>query len=418
MRPLILLAVLLFVTGVLLGVDFVFYLVYVTAALLLFSRWHVPRALRRMRVQRFFAPNAFWGESIPVELEIENPLRLPVAWVELHESTPLQLQVGPPVRRVLTLPGRQKARLTYAVKAQRRGYYRLGPLAVRVGDLFGFAEADGRVQAAYVTVYPRLHPIGRLRLPSRLPLGVLPSRQPLYADPSRPIGARPFRPGDSLRRINWKATARLSATAGDALMVRIDEPAVSVEALIVLNLAEGDYPRRERERVVEWAIEAAAALAAHLIERRQAVGLATNGLDPLRGAGRVFDEESGRLLINPADAVGRADYPRLPVRGGRAHLMQVLGVLARVEAQPTPPFVGWLPTAVHGLGWGATVIAITPTADPGLPGALHQLVRAGFNPLLLFTAPQHDLGAWQRRARQLGFHVCAALQPADLELRL
>jgi uncharacterized protein (DUF58 family) len=40
----------------------------------------------------------------------------------------------------LALGAREERELTYHVQATRRGYYRLGPLFLRSGDLFGWSE--------------------------------------------------------------------------------------------------------------------------------------------------------------------------------------------------------------------------------------------------------------------------------------
>jgi uncharacterized protein (DUF58 family) len=297
----------------------------------------------------------------------------------------------------------------------KRGYYRLGPLQMTAGDLFGFQESQVALEPNYLTVYPRIVPLTNLNLPSRLPFGTLSSKQRLFEDPARPHGVRDYRLGDSLRRVNWKVSAH-----SNALLVKTQEPAISLESAILLNLNVGDYTKRYRNDGPEWAIVVAASLASHLVAERQAVGLISNGADPLLqhqidpDQDSEFDSVSGRLTLSepPSDstlfdqAIGSAAKfvadPILP-KPGRDHLMQILERLARLEGAPTLPFASHAYRFSVNLGWGVTLLAIIPDEKPGLFDALHRLVRAGFNVVLFIIEPYADFPSVRERARLLGF---------------
>lgn len=98
-----------------------------------------------------------------------------------------------------------------------------------------------------------------------------------------------------------------------------------------------------------------------------------------------------------------ANPPALLPRPGRAHLMKVLEVLARVEAAEMVSFTQWLPSACLNLSWGVTILVITPLGDEATCQALHRLVRAGYNPVLLLVQGTAHFGQVQERARRLGF---------------
>lgn len=414
-----LLIIVLLVVAAFLRVDFIFYIVYVVAGVYLWSRWNAPRAFRKIHFTRTFTDHAFLGEQITVTLTLENRSRLPVPWLQAAESVPPQLGAGRTPRIALSLGGKERAEFQYQIRPLRRGYYRLGPLNLRSGDLFGWSEQSGVSESNFLTVYPRITPLTRLGFPSRLPFGVIASNQRLFEDPARPAGVRDYRAGDSMRLINWKVSAHTSN-----LVVRTLQPAISLDTAIVLNLALDDYDRRTRYSAPEWAIEIAASLAAHLIERQQAVGLMTNGRDPLPHADRTapaqgqYDEESGRLILSEEEASpGARDRAHaIPPRGGRAHLMSILELLARVEPAAAPPFPAWIQPASLHLSWGVTVPVITPRAGEETCQALHQLVRAGLNPVLIVIAPMSNFGALGQRAQRLGFTAYYLPEKKDLDL--
>jgi uncharacterized protein (DUF58 family) len=209
---------------------------------------------------------------------------------------------------------------------------------------------------------------------------------------------REYRPGDSQRRINWKASAH-----ADALLVKQLAPAISLESVIFLNLNVAEYDRQQRYGASEWAIVVAASVASYLAGARQAVGLATNGGDPLA---------AGDDSLAPD---GKPAPSTIGSRPGRQHLMKVLEVLARVElAERVEPFAIWAQRQAVPLSWGTTVIAVTPDAGEAACQGLHALVRAGLNVVLLAVEPYSRFGVVQERARRLGFAAYPLADEQDL----
>lgn len=400
------LILLLLAVAFLLRVDFVFYILYVAVGIYAWSWWTNGRTLHNLQAERHYRQRAFLGETVSVHLTLTNNSRLGVPWIQIHESIPPELRLEPSAQHALALKGKESQNFTYQVKALQRGYYRLGPLQLSSGDLFGLVQPrHGVLPPGYLTVYPRIIPLTQLGLPSRLPFGTIAGRQKLFEDPARPMGVRDFRSGDSLRQINWKASAHTQA-----LLVRTLEPAISLETMILLDLHSATYERRERHYSTEWAIATAASIATFLINQRQAVGLASNGVDPLQqqeGA-RVYDETTGRLLFEPeaaGDQTVQFATASIDPRTGRPHLMKILEVLARLVPRDTIPLPEWSPRVTTNLGWGITVIAITAQGDTTTCNALHQLTRSGYNPVLIAVEPDANFGLVRERARRLGFRA-------------
>jgi len=397
MSEILLLILVLLLIAVLLRLDVVFYLIYVLFGVYAVSRWWTTKGLRVVEMERLFTDHAFLGERITVKLQLRNSALLPLPWLRLHEHLPLDLHSPSFLRRVTSLGPRESVAISYELDCRRRGYYPIGPLELRGGDLFGFAEAKSQKgDADHLTVYPEIIPLTDLGLPSRSPFGTIRSQQRIFEDPARTSGVRDYRAGDSLRHINWKASARQ-----ESLLVKKYEPAISLHTAIFLNLNRDEYGHQQWYDAPEWAIVVAASIASHLVERRQAVGLMTNGHQPT--------PEHGDGSRGPAPALA------LPPRPGRLHLMKVLELLARVEPQAAEPFSHWLQQASLPLSWGDTAMAITPVADEAACRALHQLCRRGFNVVLIAVEPQARFGLVRERARRLGFTAYEVSRKRDLE---
>jgi uncharacterized protein (DUF58 family) len=408
----------LLVVAFLLHLDFIYYIVYVCIGIYALSRWAIPRAMQQLQLSREFTDHAFLGETVTIRLRWHNFGRLPLPWVEFSESIPPALRIGETLQQAFTLGGRQEREFTYQVQAGRRGYYRLGPLRLTAGDLFGLVTGrSGFLEADYLTIYPQIIALTSLGLPSRLPFGTVASRQRLFEDPARPMGVRDYQSGDSQRHINWKVSAHTNH-----LLVKRFQPAISLETALLLNLHKPDYEQKDWDYHTEWAIVIAASLAVHLIDQRQPVGLISNGIDPLQSSSTddepSFHEDSGRLLQQQSTADSSATLmpPSIAPRNGRPHLMKILEHLARIESDRTLSFDEWAAPACLNLSWGVTIVAITARGDEVTCQTLHRLVRTGYNPILITVEPDRNFGLVRERARRLGFRAFNVTRSSGLDL--
>lgn len=338
--------------------TFVIVLIYMGVGSLLFSRWWSIQVLGRLKYTRQFESRVFPEEIIPVKITLHNRSILPAIWMRIQDYYPIDVADLRRFYRVITLAPRESTVLEYNLKASRRGYYPIGPLDFRTGDLLGIsAERASQGAVDYLTVYPRVIPLKDPFLPSRSPMGTLRHRQPIFEDPSRPVGKRAYVAGDSYRRIDWKATA-----SSGQMQVKLFEPSIALETAFFLNLNLEEYSTKDRFSGTELAIVTAASLANWCIAKRQSAGLYTNGVD----------------LLSP-------ESPGLPIppRKGRAHLMRVLETLARIKPVETIPAAQLLHQHRTTLAWGTTVVIISGSTNPSLFDELVHYQRSGLSVVLM-----------------------------------
>ncbi|MGA9348606.1 MAG: DUF58 domain-containing protein [Anaerolineae bacterium] len=381
----------LFVIAAFLRVDFFFTIVYLLFAVYLLSRLWTRCTVHHLRVQRRFTDHAFCGERVTVDTVVHNASWLPIPWLEVHESLPIELTVPPFYRKVVSLGPRERRHFHYMLHCRRRGYYPVGPLKMQTGDLLGIVrQSQAQVEPEHVIVYPRVVPLQQLGLPTRSPLVSLPAHSPLFEDPARVRGVRDYQQGDSLRRIHWTATASTGR-----LLVKQYQPAIARETLICLDLDEAGYERRQRYTATELAIVTAASIANHIIVReRLPAGLATAAWDPL------LDDQARFFL---------------PPRPERAHLMSLLEVLARVQITSATPFADLLRQEGVNLSWGATLAVITGRESEELFDTLVYLRRAGFAVALILVQSARPSAELQKRADLLGVPIHRVWSERDLE---
>lgn len=375
-----------------------FYLYLVGGVWAICYLWTRSNRLRVSITRQLDRDELFFGEKFAAQLVIENKSPFPVPSLYIQDFIPFYLSKETVFRDVIRLPGKGGARLPYRLAAERRGYYSLGPWEASSTDPFGIYSWRLKQKAPqYVTVYPRIVPLRELAVSSRQPFGTVRSVISVFEDPSRRAGLREYQIGDSYNKINWKVTARTGR-----LHVNIYQPSISLGTMITLNLCSFDY-QRPNEGDLERAIVTAASLASHLTGIRQEVGLICNGAIDSAGLG----EKRAGVFVSP--------------NKGNAHLRQILGVLARLNAVNEPGLVDfltgrYLESKGFRLPWGSALIFISSRADELLLLRLVELTRAGYNVTLFLvqiSAEQlHQLRAnWQGK----GIKIYRVIREEDLQ---
>jgi uncharacterized protein (DUF58 family) len=375
--------------------TFVVVLFYLFAGSYLVGRWWSGYSIKKISTRRIFTDKVFPEETVPVAIEIKNQSWLPAVWLKIQDLYPVDIADARTFHQVLSLGPHETVQLKYQLKPRKRGYYTVGPMSLNSGDLLGMSpDAVGEAPVSHLTVYPRVIPLRRPNLPSRSPMGTLPYHQPMFEDPSRPMGKRDYTNGDSLRRIDWKATA-----SSGQLQVKLFEPSIALETALFLNLNQAEYYQKSVYDATELAIVVAASLASWSIANRQSSGLFTNGLDP---------------YLEPSQE--QTNYHTLPPHKGRAQLMHILEILARVKSHETSTLATLISHIRADLSWGTTVILITGTADQALFDEIIHARRSGLNPVLILCGRYTNTQSARSYARLAKVPVFAIQNEDDLKI--
>ena len=377
----IFLLILLLVAAAVVKGGFAFTVIYLFLGVYIISIFWTRQSARNISCERKFEKRAFWGEEIQVRLEITNNGWLPIPWLLVYESLPVELAAGTSIKRVLSLGPHGHTEIIYQLGAYKRGFYPVGPFTTKLGDTLGLADIQElEKQSDAITIYPHIIPLTSVKLPSRSPLGTLKHTQPIFEDPSRVRGKRDYVASDSLRRVDWKATASTGR-----LQVKQFEPSVALQTVLFLDLNEPDYAAKHRIDSTELAIVIAASLANWTVAQRQAVGLITNGMDDRATNG-----------VQP-----------IPARKGRGQLVNILDLLARIQTTETHPLTELLSRETPNLPWGTTIVIITGSIDEPLFDEIFQIQRRGQNVVMVIAGIGGNIKHARQQARRFGFPIHA-----------
>jgi uncharacterized protein (DUF58 family) len=379
------LAILLLLSGTFLGVPVAIVLAIVVLLLEAVRAVWARVGLERVTYARHLGRDRMtWGEEIPTSIEIWNRKRMPLAWLRADdEASPgvvireRPLVIGGGGGRVLrnawTLAPFERVTRQFHIGAERRGVYDLGPVGLSVGDLFAREAAhDQRPVVDRFLVRPRSVPSTALQRRDTLG-GQDRARFGLTEDPSRFAGIREYAPGDPLRRIHARASARLGRP-----VVKRFEPSRDREVLLALDVQTANGPSWQTTwdpEEVESLFVVTASIARSLALERAAFGIAAAGY---HGA--------------------ESRFAHLAVSEAPGQLERVLDLLARLSSQPSATFDRLLARMRRTTRSGTTVVVVTARDPSSYVTELRHLRRAGLDVVVLACGLEASADAAVARA--------------------
>lgn len=353
----------IFYIGLVLRSSFLVALAITLIVVLLLAYWWQKNSLIGIQYRRrFHYTRAFPGEVYPVSLEIENRKLLPLTWLRVQDSwpeavapkdedilSPSHVSGDGLLVHVMSLRWFERTRRNYELLFRKRGVYKIGPVRMSSGDLFGMYEQTERLNLVEeLTVFPKLAPIQSLSVPPENPFGDQRSRRRLFEDPNRPMGVREYHPEDSFRRVHWPATARTNQ-----LQVKIFQPTSARVLVLCLNVStfyrywEGVYPA-----LLEHLISISATLLNEGIQDGYRVGLISNG------------------------SLANSDQPfRIPPGRSPKQLSHLLQALAGVTPVVIAPFERFILREIPKVPYGASLLIVTAVTSPELAETLLRLKK-------------------------------------------
>jgi uncharacterized protein (DUF58 family) len=343
---------------------------------------------RTETVTRSFHPDvASVGQEVAVRTRVQIRSPLPVAQGTWSEAVSAGIDGAPSGRFPATSSGAaaggRAVELDYRVTAARRGVRTVGPLTVGATDPFGFARRRSTVgEPSALTVAPQIVELSVLtELPGEAG-GSMHSTTNHLGQGADNLIPRHYVPGDSMRRIHWRASAHR-----DELMVRQEEQETTPEAVVVLDLglqrwtaeamqAPGEDPG------FEAGVTACVSVTARLVREGYRV--------------TVIDTD-GAEIVEPVDAGDNAGIERM--------LTAFATVTAHRNSQPEH-----LVRLFTGVQTGPLVL-ITGRLDEAEAQVLAPLPHHSAMPVLLAVAPQHEALA---HAAGSGWRVASVPPDADL----
>lgn len=292
------------------------------------------------------------GREVQIDLLLRNTgPRLDL--VEVADVLPREcVVVAGTNRAVVTLERDGTLHLVYSIRCDRRGEFEVGPARARSFDPLGLRVEDTVVAPPSVLVVaPAMEDLRRASLQPR-------RTRPWFGQiPSRRIGAgtefwgvREYVPGDEVRRLNWKASARL-----DRLCTNEYEGDRSGDVVIVLDARRESFVGTRADNPIEHGVRAALAIADRVLAAKNRVGL----------------------------VVQRQVLDMVPLAFGRKQLYRILEHLTHVRPGGEWPLPYLATVLSRFFPRDCRVVLITPFHDREALNAVVDLVAQGYDVAVL-----------------------------------
>jgi len=275
------------------GMNLLYLLVAGLFTFVVLSVFFSSRNLRGLTVVCEAPTAVHRGESVGIIVRVENHKPVLPA-ISLHIE--LAEAPGRSVGYLVKLPARRAGVVRISALFPKRGVFPPPPVDLVTTFPFGLIETRLRIhEGGDVVVYPRVRAVRPAALDAARGSGDVPRLTRGMGDEF--FGLRGYVPGDDLRHIAWRISARK-----DELVVKDMAHETSRYVLFVFD-ARARLGMPDFEERFEEAIELVASLGTTLLQRQFRVGLLTAGL-------------------------------HLPEDEGKAQATRLLDALARLEPEP------------------------------------------------------------------------------------
>ncbi len=308
----------------------------------------VHRRRPRLEVRRTFSPPVIAaGSTATVSLHLRNRGSGSTPAAVWNDALPWAHAAEP--GELAPIRARRDAAepLEHVVRPPRRGLVAIGPLVVEYGDPFGLVvatlavgEPDRLVVVPAVTRFGDGGPLppggdGESRVVRRRATGVEDDQS-----------TREYRPGDALRRVHWRASARHGE-----LMVRQEEHRTHPDARVLLDTRRAGYrdatpdhgsswSAQWSSEAFEWAVRMTASLGAHLAGSGFRVAVEETGPPQVDAIGARVDGRSTDGFLTSLADVQLRDRPASEL--GILPTADPVGPLFAVLGDPERATLDWL----------------------------------------------------------------------------
>ena len=356
--------VFLFIVAVLLDLQYL-YMMAVTLAVLPLSSYALAYLWSaKFTAQRTHEATVVENHEVAIRLHVELTGGLPQSALRVAEVVPDALDPIAAAQsgeaQPLTQWNGQRGMREYLIRPYLRGVYQIGPARLETTDplgLFTFPAPLGL--QTEIVVHPEPIPARDWAVGGE-------GRQGLRDRDGRTRrgegmdfhGVRPYRDGDTLRRVHWPTTAR----TGKLAVVEF-ERAYQQDIILCVD-CQNRHAGTGRNSTLEYAVKVAATLAA----RTHAAG-----------GGVTLLTQNERVVVSAQDS--DSDVARF----------RLFDRLARIKADSDESLAAALRT--HRAGEGTHWVLLTPNGDAPVTAFLTERIRHGDSVRVFFFEPESFGGA-------------------------
>ncbi len=350
----LLLTVPLFIFALMVGGTIPYFILYTYLIVILLPWLHGFYVVHQLDA-KITLPNkdCFIGDSFTVQYHIHNQSLLPIPHMKVDSNTITRLAGKHPSIHSISLESKGDYMKTETLKLQRRGYYTFGEIKVQVSDVFNLFTFEKAFQdQSGLLVYPHIVQLNAFEIKTSQQSGELHTNNLAYLDRSQIHTLRDYQPGDNVKHIHWKVSARKNR-----LIVKdYDSRGDSKVELFLDNFAP-NYENDTNRTIEDRLVEICTSIVNNCLNENISVSFHTANIDS-----------------------------SLSIKGSsKSDLRLFLKALAMVQSNGSVAMIEQILSKKIFFSSNSTIILFTPVVDKKLASLLIQLQTENYHPVLFTT---------------------------------
>lgn len=204
------LALIMFLFSIFVGGKFPFLLFFLIILTIIYSTF--SNNYNKKNLQGVFWINKYKftrGEIFKIEYKIYNSGLLPIPYIEIEENINERLIKQKDKAKIFFIKPFDYIKIKKEYKSLHRGKYDVGNLDIIIEDIFSIKKSKMTLKDSLdIIIYPKIYDIKNINLFGKDFFGSDKTNEKHNEDYSNIKNLREYAPGDSLRRIHWKTSAR------------------------------------------------------------------------------------------------------------------------------------------------------------------------------------------------------------------
>lgn len=247
-----------------------YFLLYTMGALLVMPLIHGIVGLLTIKAEVHVDSNTVHaGDTVELSYRIYSRFPLSFPNIQLEDRiTAILTGEKPPIKRY-SLNSREVYTQNMKIHCKRRGDYTIGYFKITIGDIFNFFRFSKRIEVPLnLRVYPRVVDIHKMPIQPKMSLGEILINNPLFQDYTEISGLKFYEPGDSIKKIHWKASAKQEET-----LVKSFEMKGETNLVLFINSSLESYREDTDGLLEDLAVETSLSIANYCLKKGIQVSL-------------------------------------------------------------------------------------------------------------------------------------------------
>lgn len=252
---------LLLIVAILSGGKTLYHYFIIFMSVLLASHWILRHNIKNLYIQYFTNERSVTvGDSINIDYKITNTSIVPILHTLIEFKMDKKLNADAALKEIAYFRNYDKINFSKDIICKHRGYYKIGQVNVEIYDpLMLEKKAIVYNKEIDITVYPKVVSLKEHVHQSQDLFGTLKSHERTLEDRTNLINIRPYVPGDQIKNIHWKVSAKT-----DRLHTKEFEQTVNTKSIV---LVDGAYDAQMNLEKEETLVSFAVSLVKGLIDR-------------------------------------------------------------------------------------------------------------------------------------------------------